>query len=93
MKKGARVTIVARDKTRLSDAVANLRTSTSLPADRIQAVSVDTSADPKTVHDAFTSARKVFGDVDVLINCAGTSIAAGILNTSITVSHFDVIFK
>lgn len=91
LKKGARVTIVARDKTRLSDAVANLRTSTSLPADRVQAVSVDTSGDAKTVNDALSSATKEFGDVDVLINCAGTSIAAGF--DSLTSADFERMYK
>ena len=89
LKLGARVTIVARDQTRLDDAVATLRTSISTSSgkqqqDVVQAVSVDTSAGAQVVNAALETSVKSFGDVDVLVNCAGTSIAAGNENNKTT---------
>jgi gluconate 5-dehydrogenase len=65
---GARVVLVARDRGRLSDAVAVLRAAGCEAA----AVSADL-ADRGEVARAATASAAAFGEPDILVNCAGVN--------------------
>ena len=79
IKKGANVTIAARNRKKLADAVKELEVydfSVTREHHKIISVSVDVSSSEFVVEKAIQSAVKAMGrDVDVLVNCAGTSIA------------------
>lgn len=77
LKRGAKVTIVARDRQRLDLAENELIqiASTTIGIDRVLTVSLDTASSPGNVRNVLANSLKEFGDVDVLVNCAGTSIA------------------
>ena len=75
---GANVTIVARDKKKLevavkelSNTLVNINDSTK----RIKSISLNVSSDLDTVSKALASSVAEFGPCDVLVNCAGTSVA------------------
>uniref|UniRef100_A0A7S3ME75 3-dehydrosphinganine reductase n=1 Tax=Spumella elongata TaxID=89044 RepID=A0A7S3ME75_9STRA len=73
---GARVSIMARDAKKLAEAKVELVKGSKEDAEnRVFCVSVDTGSGLKAVEHALAPATKLFGDVDVLINCAGTSVA------------------
>lgn len=76
LRRGAHVTIVARTKSKLDIAVKELR---SLLPDssnqKVMSVSVDTGSSQEIVSAALAPAVDKMGSVDVLVNCAGTSIA------------------
>jgi 3-dehydrosphinganine reductase len=75
LKKGANVSIMARDKKKLDVAKADLSGPDGALASRICCVSGDTGSSHEDVDKALVSCIKQFGDVDVLVNCAGTSTA------------------
>ena len=79
IKRGANVTIAARNKKKLADAVKILEVynfSVTKEHHKIISVSVDVSSSEFVVDQAVQSAVKAMGrEVDVLVNCAGTSIA------------------
>ena len=75
---GAKVTIVARNKQKLEEAKQDLLATPNSAADakdRLMIISCDCGAGEDAVRKAFTPAITAFGDVDILINSAGTSIA------------------
>lgn len=72
---GASVTIVARDKSRLEAAKKDLDGSRKSDVQKVLIVSVDTSKGQEVVDKALAPAISELGDVEVLINCAGVSIA------------------
>lgn len=72
-KKGANVTIVARDKGRLDDSLKQVR-ACQLEGRRAMSVSVDTGSNQATVDAALSECLREFGPADVLVNSAGTSI-------------------
>ena len=75
LKNGAHVTIVARDNVKLGKAVAELQ---SLCEDRssVSSYSCDVSSSEENVWNVFDIIMKDHGPVDILVNCAGTSIAS-----------------
>ena len=73
-RKGANVTIVARDKAKLSIAIAELE-SCKVEGRRLMSISVDTSSSQEAVSAAFALTIRENGAADVLVNCAGTSVA------------------
>ncbi|KAH9507693.1 hypothetical protein Btru_053482 [Bulinus truncatus] len=75
IQQGAKVTLVARDKAKLEEAKKELLTYVleSEKEKRVQIISVDLSADFQKVESALLSAESSLGNVDILINCAGTS--------------------
>lgn len=85
LRRGARVTIVARDRKKLKEAEEYLaEVSESLSAaegnierngPRILSISCDVACSEETVVQAFEPALRAFGPVDVLVNCAGSSVA------------------
>ena len=72
---GANVTIVARDLTRLEAAKKDLDGSRKSDIQKVKIVSLDTSKGQEVVDKALAPAISELGDVEVLINCAGVSIA------------------
>jgi 3-dehydrosphinganine reductase len=80
IRQGANVSIVARSKAKLEKAVKEIQ-PLCRNNQKILSASVDTSASLQTVVDAFQELIGELGDVDVLVNCAGTSIAGEFQST------------
>lgn len=74
---GVRVSLFARDKTKLAAVGAELG------ADRAQAIGADV-ADEASVEAGFAAARRRFGDVQLLINNAGQAASAKFTETDPT---------
>jgi NAD(P)-dependent dehydrogenase (short-subunit alcohol dehydrogenase family) len=77
--RGDKVTIIARNEKKLFEAVEELKGS--IPAgkrteDYLQYVSCDVGSSEEAVKSSLAPSIKKFGDVDILVNSAGTSIAA-----------------
>jgi len=72
--RGANVTVVARDPAKLAAAVATV-SACARPGRSVLSVSVDTGSSEAAVAAALAPAMAAVGDVDVLVNCAGTSVA------------------
>ena len=73
--RGSKVTVVARSQSKL-DAVKAALQSTDL-----QTYSVDVGESQEAVVAAFQKIVEAFGEVDVLVNCAGTSISGRIMRS------------
>lgn len=74
--KGAHVTIVARDKIKLKLAADNIRkVAKDKDSQYISALSIDTSRSYDIVAHGLKEVLENIGAVDILVNCAGTSIA------------------
>jgi 3-dehydrosphinganine reductase len=72
--RGANVTIVARNKNKLDTAYDSLKIY--LKEDqKLLSISLDVSSSEKEVLDGLQISFKEIGDVDIIINCAGTSVA------------------
>eukprot|EP01031_Cornospumella_fuschlensis_P039771 gene39771-48423_t len=81
MQKGFSVTIMARNKKKLEDASKELYKTDnkqgSIPSEaRLQVLSCDVSSSEEEVSRVINQAVQNFGAVDILVNCAGTSMAA-----------------
>lgn len=70
LEEGARVTIIARDPKRLSDAETQLLAQNANSSARIASFSCDCS-DPAAVEETFRDAEEALGPIDVLVNAAG----------------------
>lgn len=78
--RGAKVTIVARNESRLKQAVSEIRSQIGESNgdgedSKIRAISVDISSSVENIEKAFKIAENQNGPIDVLINCAGYSVA------------------
>lgn len=84
IRRGANVTIVARNVSKLEAAVKDLQSLCTSTNQKVNMVSVDTSSSLAAVEKAFESATQKLGDISVLVNCAGISIAGefDVLDTS-----------
>lgn len=91
LKKGANVSIMARDKKKLDAAKADLSGTDGAIDSRICCVSGDTGSSLAAVEKALAPSIKQFGDVDVLINCAGTSVAGAF--DDLDVGEFERMLK
>mmetsp|Transcript_64155 Transcript_64155/g.126253 ORF Transcript_64155/g.126253 Transcript_64155/m.126253 type:complete len:339 (-) Transcript_64155:104-1120(-) len=91
LRRGANVTIMARDKKKLEAAKNELAQSDAALSFRVCCAAGDTGSSLEAVQKALIPCIKSFGDVDVLINCAGTSVA-GAFDT-LDVSEFDRMLK
>ncbi len=87
---GAHVTIMARDMKRLLLAQEQLRAMKS-PQQKVCVVSVDAAESEAAVVAALQSCVTEIGDVDVLINNAGTSIAGEF--DKINTSEFERMYR
>lgn len=80
---GANVTIAARNLSRLQSATATLSELTK-PGQRIIFCAVDVSSSEETVRNALKNCIDTLGPIEVLVNCAGTSIAGAFEDLSTT---------
>jgi 3-dehydrosphinganine reductase len=89
-KQGAKITLVARNLTKLQAAKATIDEQCKSKEHKwgddpiVHIISCDTSSSQAAVDSALESTKNPFGEVDVLINCAGTSIAGEFETTSTT---------
>ena len=72
-KMGAKVTLVARNLKKLENAKANVLAAVANAS--VHLISLDTSSSLELVTKKLVTERNPNGPVDILINCAGTSIA------------------
>lgn len=72
---GANVTIMARNVERLQAALADLKSVSSIPSQKLNSVSVDASISEEAVAASLKTSIAQCGTVDVIVNCAGTSVA------------------
>ena len=76
LKQGANVSIMARDPKKLEDAKRDLLASIKAGStQKVFCVSGDTGSSLEAVQKALAPCLKEQGEVDVLVNCAGTSVA------------------
>lgn len=74
---GAHVTIIARDEDLLEATKLELLKMISTPShQKVMSISVDVTSDYYSIEKAVSDAEAELGPVFMLINCAGTSIAA-----------------
>lgn len=78
LRNGCNVTIVARDKKKLKAALQSLQdVCLSLSSKvAVMAASIDVTSSSEEFSSGLKDAMKKFGAVDVLVNCAGSSVAA-----------------
>jgi len=75
LQRGANVTIVGRDKRKLTNAIIELQNFCKLPSQKIIPCSLDVSSNEETVAVSLNECVSELGPIDVLVNCAGSSIA------------------
>ena len=89
---GANVTIVARDLSRLKSAQIDLQNSLKPnSSQKVLIASLDTSKGQEIVDAGLQPSILELGDVDVLVNCAGVSIAGEF--ESLDVNEFERMLK
>lgn len=76
---GARVTVIARDAAALNEAKAEIEAA--VPEASVLALSADVT-DPEALRPAHAAAVRAHGDIDVLVNNAGTSATGPFLAIS-----------
>lgn len=100
LRRGAHVTLVARDQSRLDAAEASLRKSMSSKGfyveiispvnQKIVTVSVDVS-DEESVKKSFQKCVDLLGPIEILVTCAGTSLSNAFEDTKI--QDFEMLYK
>lgn len=82
-KHGANVTIIARDVQKLEAAKNEiLHACEDKDAQKVEYVSLDLGASYENVEKAMTDLERTMGPIYMLVNCAGTAVAAKIEDTS-----------
>ncbi|KAG8571898.1 hypothetical protein GDO81_011821 [Engystomops pustulosus] len=74
-KQGAFITLVARDESKLVQAKKEIEKYAINDKQVVLCISVDVSKDYRQVENVIKQAQEKLGPVDMLVNCAGTSIA------------------
>lgn len=74
-KQGAFITLVARDESKLVQAKKEIEKHAINDKQVVLCISVDVSKDYRQVENVIKQAQEKLGPVDMLVNCAGTSIA------------------
>lgn len=83
-KKGANVTIIARNVQNLERAKHEiLQACENKDTQKVEYISLDIGADYETVEKALTDLENVMGPIYMLVNCAGLALAAKIEDTTI----------
>jgi 3-dehydrosphinganine reductase len=80
-KMGANVTLVARNMKKLEDAKIRVEKAIGASKNKCHIISLDTSSSQEAVTKALVTTPNPNGDVDILVNCAGTSIAGTFQDT------------
>ncbi|XP_044282618.1 3-ketodihydrosphingosine reductase [Varanus komodoensis] len=75
-KQGAFITIIARNENRLMETKKEIEKFSVNDKQVVQSISVDVSKDGTNVARVLKQAQEKLGPVDMLINCAGTSVNA-----------------
>ncbi|XP_039609132.1 3-ketodihydrosphingosine reductase [Polypterus senegalus] len=75
-KQGAFITLVARDESKLLQAKKEVETYAINDKQVVLCISVDVSKDYEQVESVIKQAQEKLGPVDMLVNCAGTSLAS-----------------
>ncbi|XP_060900724.1 3-ketodihydrosphingosine reductase [Labrus mixtus] len=75
-KQGAFITLVARDEAKLLQAKKEVEKFAINDKQVVLCISVDVSSDYSQVESVIKQAQEKLGPVDMLVNCAGTSISA-----------------
>ncbi|CAN7988620.1 unnamed protein product [Ixodes hexagonus] len=73
VRRGANVTLLARDRNRLEEARLELQDQTVFADQVVHTVSADLSQDSGTLASQAQEAEEVCGPVDYLVNCAGSA--------------------
>ncbi|KAM3840379.1 3-ketodihydrosphingosine reductase [Vipera latastei] len=73
-KQGAFVTLIARNEKRLLEAKKEIETFSVNDKQVVHSISLDVSKDYANVEKSLKQAQEKLGPVDMLVNCAGTSI-------------------
>eukprot|EP00112_Aurelia_sp_Birch-Aquarium-sp1_P026593 Seg954.3 transcript_id=Seg954.3/GoldUCD/mRNA.D3Y31 product="3-ketodihydrosphingosine reductase" protein_id=Seg954.3/GoldUCD/D3Y31 len=73
---GANVTLVARNKLKLAQAVMALEDNKTNPDQKICIVSIDLTKDFNVIQNAYVEAKECHGPVDLLVNCAGYALCS-----------------
>jgi len=82
-KLGANVTLLARDTTRLAVAKSAVeKVIKDVNSQRVVCISCDLTKDYSEVEKVIRQAEQMIGPVDMLVNCAGTSISRSFTDTS-----------
>lgn len=71
LSRGACVSIVARNQKKLNEAEAALKQK----SESVRAYALDVASEFAAVRSVFAHAAAQFGPVDILVNCAGTSVS------------------
>ncbi|KAL7984558.1 hypothetical protein Chor_003128, partial [Crotalus horridus] len=74
IKQGAFVTLIARNEKRLLEAKKEIETFSVNDKQVVHSISLDVSKDYANVEKLLKQAQEKLGPVDMLVNCAGTSI-------------------
>lgn len=73
VRRGANVTLLARDRTRLEEARLELQDQTAFPDQVVHTVSADLCQDSSALAGQLQEAEEACGPVDFLVNCAGSA--------------------
>lgn len=86
-KRGANVTIIARNEKTLSAAISLLEIIRRVPEQKFQKVSLDISKDYKTVESAFKKLEENVGPIYMLVNCAGMAVCGVFEEVTVEDAH------
>ncbi|KAL5273474.1 KDSR family protein [Megaselia abdita] len=86
-KRGANVTIIARNENTLNAAISLLEIIRRVPEQKFQKVSLDISKDYKTVEKVFEKLESDVGPIYMLVNCAGMAICGVFEEVSVEDAH------
>ncbi|XP_036341817.1 3-ketodihydrosphingosine reductase-like [Rhagoletis pomonella] len=85
--KGANVTVIARDEKLLSGAVALMEVIRQVPEQKFQYRCLDIASNYDEVANALAEMEKAFGDIYMLVNCAGMAICGVYEDVSVEDAH------
>ncbi|XP_036341848.1 3-ketodihydrosphingosine reductase-like [Rhagoletis pomonella] len=85
--KGANVTVIARDEKLLSGAVALMEVIRQVPEQKFQYRCLDIASNYDDVANALAEMEKAFGDIYMLVNCAGMAICGVYEDVSVEDAH------
>lgn len=86
-KRGANVTVIARNEKTLDAAISLLEIIRRVPEQRFQKVSLDISRDYREVEKTFEQLEKDVGQIFMLVNCAGMAICGVFEEVSVEDAH------
>lgn len=81
-KRGAHVTIIARNQKRLEEATQEITKAAAESSQRVQHLSLDLSSDYSAVETALWALEEESGPIFMLINCAGGAVCGKLEDTS-----------